>query len=417
MKHRLPLVWLWLYAPLICTASPGNPQNAPNNWYNISSVGVQGIEFIHCDPNINPSLLIRNDGEKRLRNCKITYQFDNDAPRTFNWSGNLASGETAVIPVPGRKMRLGRHAFQFSCSLPNGRTDVFSQNNTFPAKIFYISQPSTEIPLYQGFQGRSFVGFNSLITRDNTRDGISWELKNGIGAQGKSGKSLGLNLCDATIGATDEFYLPAMNLTGVMHPQLDFQYAFWQRLNESRDRLAIQYSTDCGDTWTTAWDRRGADLATKAPHSAPWSLPFRNDWKSISVDLQELANQPAVLLRFAVTNDRGNAFFLDNISVGNASTLAAWGVPASLPELIIAPNPNSGRCRITVQNADAGDYLLKVVNQLGQIVYIEAVSLSENQAYSTELNLYHLPGGNYPLIIAREGQPPLLTKQILIQRS
>jgi hypothetical protein len=421
MKHRLPMLWLLLCVPIIGNSATPDPMHKPSSpdprsWYNVSSVGIQGLEFIQCVATVSPSLLIRNDGEKRLRNCKISYQYDNESVRFVNWSGNLATGETTVIPLSPKKLRPGRHFFQFTCALPNGRTDVFTQNNSFPTKVFYISTPSTEIPFQQGFQGRSFLGAQSLIIQDNDRDNVKWELKNGVGGMGKAGRCLAFNACQSYMGATDEFYLPAMNLTGIMHPQLDFQYAFWQQMVGSKDNLSILASTDCGLTWQTVWEKEGDDLATKSPLNAPWSEPFKNDWKGMSVDLQELANQPSVLLKFSYTNDQGNAFYLDNISLGNASTLMAEVSVAVLPELTIAPNPNDGHCRVSIQNATAGDYVIKVLNGMGQIVYIEAVTLNKGEAYSTDLHLYHLPSGTYPLVVARERQPPLVTKQILIQK-
>ncbi len=93
---------------------------------------------------------IRNLGAQSLSSCVIRYGLKGQSWKAFNWTGNLATMQTAVVELPfGDEMdwwSLNGQSLQFEASveLPNGQTDEYplndSYSSTFTAPKTYPSK-------------------------------------------------------------------------------------------------------------------------------------------------------------------------------------------------------------------------------------------------------------------------------------
>ncbi len=83
----------------------------------------------------NPEVVIRNNGNQPLTSLRITYSVEGINSANYDWTGNLASGDTAHVMLPSlpwNEMLPSQQAtFVATVSLPNGVADEYSDNNTF----------------------------------------------------------------------------------------------------------------------------------------------------------------------------------------------------------------------------------------------------------------------------------------------
>jgi PKD repeat protein len=155
----------------------------------------------------------------------------------------------------------------------------------------------------------------------------------------KPGRTLNLGLLDPS-----SLYLPVIKANGRTHFRLRFDYAYTYFNNGSGnpryDSLEIEYSSDCGATWRSAWKSGGKDLATvnpvvlSEPNPPPttgsirrYFVPnLRGDWRTQLIevpyfnaasftDTTGARSAQNIQLRFKCIPDRGNQLWLDNIFV------------------------------------------------------------------------------------------------------
>ena len=110
---------------------------APNNTVNYNRYNPTGF---------NPRIKIRNLGKENLRSLKITYKTVGFKEMVYEWSGNLAFYEAAIITLPGEILaNTGTNTFSLVLSKPNGLEDEWKADNkldsefddipTLPSKI------------------------------------------------------------------------------------------------------------------------------------------------------------------------------------------------------------------------------------------------------------------------------------------
>ncbi|MBG16668.1 MAG: hypothetical protein CL853_09990, partial [Crocinitomicaceae bacterium] len=82
-----------------------------------------------CGSSVSPEIVIRNYGSSTLTSLTINYQISGNAGQTYNWSGNLASGQTETVTLPNQPLADGSYTFTASSSNPNGATDQNPSND------------------------------------------------------------------------------------------------------------------------------------------------------------------------------------------------------------------------------------------------------------------------------------------------
>ncbi len=358
--------------------------------YDLIAEGIQGLELMNCGNDVEPVLIFKNAGVIPLTSCTLSYKFDQNKSQTIHWTGELKPGHSTIVNLPATTLSKGKHRFQFSLSDPNGEKEFVLDNNSYKIAGFYMVE-SIAAPFNLNFQSSSRNDRNTPFILHNTNPNeLKWSFKNSISSFGKASKSLSLNLLHTSPGVQNELILPIKNLDQLNRPQLRFNYAYFQQNHGNEDQLEVMISTDCGTTWRSIWSKQGSNLATAFP-AAQFKTPGRKDWKNIRFDLFEVAKQSEMLLKFVLTSDAGNAFFLDDINISSDTS-------AIQTELVLAPNPCNGIAQFTINNAFNEEYTLKVLNTAGQIVFVELIDVSSN-TFTDTINLLHLPSGVYPVAL------------------
>lgn len=162
---------------------------------------------------------------------------------------------------------------------------------------------------------------------------------------------------------------------------ISYKYAYSHRTTgETDDRLKLQVSKDCGESWNTRQFHRGIiDLPTAEPHGGNFYPSGTDEWAG---HIEEVTNQsymvPNLRIRFEFESKGGNNVFIDDINVygmdslGNVQTLVPQ-VGAPVLSMEVYPNPTDGAS--TVQAFWPGDGAgLRVHDAAGRVVREERLT-------------------------------------------
>ena len=147
---------------------------------------------------------------------------------------------------------------------------------------------------------------------------------------------------------------------------IGYKYAYSHRTTgETDDRLKLQVSRDCGETWNTRQFHRGLiDLATAPDHGGNFYPSGPEEWAG---HIEEVDNSlymvPNLRVRFEFESKGGNNIFLDDINVYGVDSLGnVVGldpiIDAVQPTLLAFPNPSWGTVTVQAMWTGGGARLL-----------------------------------------------------------
>lgn len=143
--------------------------NLPNGTNNVM---VQQItspnEEDVCGSTISPEFMLKNKGSENLTAVEISYQINGESSATFNWTGNLAFGESELVSLdPISFTPQEANTLTITANNPNGVSDENPDDNS----------------LSHQFQ-KSYESFNALTLDMNPgvwAFEISWEITDASG--------------------------------------------------------------------------------------------------------------------------------------------------------------------------------------------------------------------------------------------
>jgi hypothetical protein len=182
--------------------------------------------------------------------------------------------------------------------------------------------------------------------------------------------------------------------TGYVSGNMTFQHAYcYNALYLTQDTLKVLVSTNCGQTWDTAWMRAGADLGTTHYVVAGASVftPGDSDWHTDTVDMSAYNGQNDVVVQFQVarTLEPGaTALYLDNINwVGVNPTAGIKKINTA--SATVYPNPAASVLNIQTAGYPQ-DCAIEIYDMTGQRVIHEALTGS-----TTSVSVASLAEGVY----------------------
>lgn len=182
-------------------------------------------------------------------------------------------------------------------------------------KSITVCYGTVPLPLSQGFEATGFppVGW-SVSNPDND---VSW---NRVTAAAKTGvASMFIPFYSyAAIGQQDYILSPPIDITDADSVLFDFARAYRQFDNSGDfdDTLEVVVSADCGASFTSAWKKAGAALATNAAMITSSYLPIAGDWKKDTLNLRPFTgNANTIVVGLKSTNRFGQNLFIDDINL------------------------------------------------------------------------------------------------------
>ncbi|MEO5570710.1 MAG: T9SS type A sorting domain-containing protein, partial [Bacteroidia bacterium] len=368
--------------------------------------------FNVCDGNITPEITIANNGINVITSLDLEYTIDAGSAVTFTWNGTLNSGSTATVTFPFSTALNGSHLLTARINTVNGVSDDVDLNNTFTGSFRVINPPSI-LPFTEGFTATTFppAGWNYVNFNKNCK--MSRVTVGGFGASTGSMKMDNYSGNMDITGQKDYLMSPIVDMTNATaNTWLRFNVAYAKYNTASNDGLQVVISTDCGNTWTSVYNKSGTTLST-APVTTGTFTPTATQWRTDSVSMAAYAGQAEVILNFTSISNYGNNFYVDDIFVGDVQTGISEN--AFTNSFSVYPNPASDILYFSLNGYVSKD---KVKITLTDIQGKEAYSTGEvnivpNQTNSIQLKKLGLAKGMYFLNLSQGSSKAV--KKIIVE--
>ena len=356
-----------------------------------------------CD-SVTPTFRMGNIGATTLTSATLTYQVDGVTQKVYNWTGSIATyGNTTVTGIKVGSSTPGSHTINVIVSNPNGMADPTSANNATTAS-FIIYSTVGGAAVAETFEAS---GMPASWAISNGGDAATWmDATTGF----SSSKSTTLGWYNIPSGDIDIFTLDPQSFGSFSSVNLTFEVSYCQYSSEN-DKLQVEVSTNCGTTWVSKYTKSGTTLSTHAAQTAAFTPATAADWRLETVNLNSVAGQSNVLVRFKGTSAYGNNIYVDNINVVGVTGINEVSNVASMN---VYPNPMTNTATVDFNLTEASDVTITLVNALGQSVLTENLGNLGAGEQNYSLNAETLSNGLYFLNIkAGNGT---ITKKVSINK-
>ncbi|MDI6832755.1 MAG: Omp28-related outer membrane protein [Bacteroidales bacterium] len=295
----------------------------------VSAVYCSAPPFL-CTNITDISCIFKNNGTQTVSSMDVYYQINGATPQMYSWTGTIDSDSQATIVLTDVFLPDISNNLKIWVSNINNSSDENPMNDTTTTIVKVFSTSYTP-PYYEGFTSSTFPPTNMVIV-DAVPDGINWKRSNaGHNAAG----SAFINFYSISSNKIDDLIIQPLNLSSFNEPVLTFYVAYRQYESEN-DKLQVDVSTNCLQSWENLWMEYGSNLATCSPSHDPYLNPASSEWYWHKVSLSNY-KQDNVTLRFRATSNYGNNLFLDDINIAEDTYIPE----SDVPEIKIYPNPAS----------------------------------------------------------------------------
>lgn len=285
------------------------------------------------------------------------HSFLNHTNATWNWTFPTGSPSNSNLRNPSVLFTQGgTHTAILQITDGNGNTD----SDTIQVTVNYFSLPNS---ISEGFEG-TFVPNGWSISNPN--NDAQWSLSSNSGGFGASSKSAIFdNYNNDSQGNADDLIMNVDPSTLSINSYLKFDVAYARWGAGYSDTLEVLVSLDCGITYQSLYLKGGTYLST-SPDLQDYFTPNASNWRTDSIDLSIFSNETNLQVAFRNIGHYGNVLYLDNINLGNTSSLNEQEITSPL----IYPNPILSGETISIELT--GEYLILLLDQKGSIIQRES---------------------------------------------
>lgn len=359
-----------------------------------------------CNGSVSPAVKMVNRGNDVITSIDFEYTIDNGSAVAFNWTGSIATGTETVVTLPPTAVASGAHLVTIRAVNINGSSDEINQNNTITGSFRVVGQVAAA-SFSEEFSSTAFPppGWNYINYNPNNK--MERATTGGFGSSVGCLKMANFSGEEDVSGQIDYFMSPAIDFTASSPAWMHFNVAYVQYSSATNDKLEVRVSTNCGETWTTAYSKEGANLSTATPKAINWT-PSATQWRKESVNLAPYAGLPNVIFMFTTTSNFGNNLYLDDIKMDNTVGLN----DAALSEnrlYKVYPNPSEGVFMLSKMDGMSQKEMTGTIYSYdGKLLSTFMMRASETQK---QLDLSYLPDGIYAIQLTN-GQDVVTTKII-----
>lgn len=337
---------------------------------------------------------------------------------TYSWTfqGGTPATSTATSQAV-TYAAAGTYSVGLTVTNPNGTNTA--------TKVGYITVTNgtggTVLPNTIDFETSGIPAGVNVVNPDAAT--VAWTQYTGSGANSTS-KAMYLNNYTSSniLGDIDYFETPYYDFSNTSNISLSYYYAYAKRSASQIDSFKVQYSLDCGGTWSNvlgiptiaqmATASGGTVTNAFAPSSAQWVL------KTIVPGLlTSLVNKPSVKFRFYFRTDvsktTSNNIYIDQINLTGNVTTGITQLESSIG-LSIFPNPTNSSAVINFNASDVKDARINVVDMIGRVVESSDKLTLENGAVNYTVNANNsLAKGVYIINLDMNGQR--ISKKLIVE--
>lgn len=389
----------------------------PGGLVNCSLADDLSLEYINNDSNdfnfvcdATPAIIsatIRNTGINSQSNFIVSYQIDSEPVIEEMYTATLNSGQQEIFEFATEAdiTTDGEYTLVVRVELAGD----LNPSNDEAILDFYAVTQATALNFVEDFEtnGMPPAGWNI----ENSDDSTTWIERTGVtGADGNASVTAFIdNFTYNAPGQEDSIQTEIFDLSNASVPSLSFDLAKAQYSSSFSDTFRVEVSIDCGNTYTSIYEKNGLDLSTVAGYiTSNWTPNSANDWRTETIDLTPYEGEN-VLFKFVNINGYGNSTYIDNI---NVLTETLGLTDNDLSGISLYPNPSSELVFIKFDSTIGNYFEINIVNSLGQIVgQIEKTPI--NGSTETSINVSNYSSGLYFIKIKVDNH--ITTKKLLIE--
>ena len=362
-----------------------------------------------CNTSLTPIVTIKNYGSNTLTSCTVNYKIDAGPVQTYNWTGSVASFQTANATLPAITTTIGTHTFTCYTSNPNGGTDASAGNDQMQSNILVMAgTASKQAPYSEGFESSGFPYADNYVM---SAGGPQWTSTTSAFKTGTS--SMKLDNFSPTTGDVDEFITPGIDMSTIINQTMTFQVAHAQRNSSDNDVLLVYTSTNCGVAWTQRYTKAGAALSTAGVVGSAFT-PTSSQWRQETVNIANVSGQPDVRFKFKFTSSgSSNNIYIDDINITGTLNGVAEEFENNF-DLNIYPNPFSDKSTISFNIQDKYNVTIGVYDIVGkEVMTISNKAELSAGSYQLPLDRNNLRSGIYFVKMNVDGYS--VTKKVIVQ--
>jgi V8-like Glu-specific endopeptidase len=359
-----------------------------------SASSINNFVASTCNPSLTPSVTLINQGSTDLSSVTIQYQWNNGSLQSFNWTGTLTQGQSAIVDLPTQDLSSGVNTLTVTLSSPNNGLDENLNNNSISATVTYINAgAAASLPYSNDFLDTAFPYSGWQL--NNPDADITW-VQTGVVNGGGVLKYDCYN--NGTQGEIDEFTTAPVAINA-NSASLHFNLAHVQYNAQYSDTLKVAVATSCDGPWEVVYNLGGAELATATASTSEYLEPATGDWRAECVDLSNRFGQN-LFVKFIAVNDYGNNIFVDDMSIVEMDCNGTTAIQniSEKPKVILFPNPTQTIAHLTIPAEMGSRCAVEIFNAVGQLVQKQ----SAIQSGVIELNVNSLMDGIYQVRVIGE---------------
>lgn len=215
---------------------------------------------------------------------------------------------------------------------------------------------------------------NDWTVADNSAEESIWTNVNGSysGFEWSNG-SLVVNNFErvkvGVIGGYTEIVSKSFNLSNFSTPAIKFSWAGAALNTFPTNEITVHYSTNCGENWLSLGTLDPV-ITSRAGYIATNFVPNENDWLDTVLTKNALKNNN---IKFKIAYSAGttahNNIYIDNIKIGEASSLLNENNNSISQKISVFPNPLDESSSILLENFGGQETSIDIINILGEKVY------------------------------------------------
>lgn len=376
---------------------------------NVSVINAAQTGGSLCDYEFEGSALITNAGDAQADAYTINFVLNGQIVQSIESTEALGAGESELVEFDQVTLPAGSSSFGYFIDVPQG--DLSTTDNA--SDVIAIGKAADIVDMYdRNFESQMLGDLveNAIINRPNfdflnfivvNQEGLG--TANPLGGFGESANSFTINYWswnpaafdpEGSITFAEQYVVPDNGA------EFSFDYAFttW---GGSNDRLIVELSTDCGETFTEVFNQAGSQLATAPELNANNTVfsPNPNQWRKVTADVSDLAGE-TVLVRFRAISGWGDVMYIDNIALNATTAINELDENESLE---VFPNPASDYANVELVANNAQNVQLRVINMLGQTLKTENLG-TVNGKMNYALDISDIPNGSYLVFMSVDGK-------------
>lgn len=356
------------------------------------------LNFCTNQTSFNPKLRLQSFGTNNLTYCLINYSIDNGPVQTYTWTGNLSVGLSSFINLPSIGLSAGTHTLQCYTSNPNHTIDNNPSNDTY---TFIYNVIGSNIPMIsEGFENNATFSSNWNIDHVTAQP---WQITNNAAATGLQSIMIN-NAANTPYNVSIFSTVNSINFAANSSPSLTFKLAYQRNNTSNNDKLEVQLSNDCGQTWINRWVKYSSSLATNTLISSSPFIPTANDFITYTVSLGSFATSTDALVRWKFTagSSIGNNIYIDDININNNITTEITSFNNQSNNFNISPNPASNICYIEYNNIYADNMARIIITDIAGKVVDEQNIPARNGKNIFSLNISNYAKGLYFITLSHQ---------------